>query len=611
MLGAHVDGVYFQHIGFDRYQVQEAMDKLLYPSGKPMFHIKDEPIQKVPTWEANWLPGLAPRTEGPRTFEMVSPDKDWRIVDERIYPRDEAQERLAKMIVDNGGGRIRAPGGAGKSYMVPMLRRLIKEQDPNARVLVMTIKHAVKALHEDGKTIAHAKHKYHMAQNCWAIIDEDSEVGLSLWADLACWKFTGWKFIIMGDADGQLLPIFDRWSDSMRARDFYTSRFLYDLVNGLQCELKICRRLEPGQEEHFELIQSLYDKPYFKPGHPDDPKLFKQVLHDTVAELLLKFPPFEGIPDCAAVMSHQQRIAVNCLMNRVMKDAAGKKTFVKWTGWKAGDKRNVTMQPQSAWFWVGQEVVACTQGLYRDHNVTNGFIYTIQDFDEDGVQLLMHTDYCKNLLAKQQAVAEALQPFLWAVYERVGVGEVVINRFSEWMNKTFMDNLRREKKVDKGLSNKEVLQMMGFIVEGNKVRAAVEEEQPEEEVLENDVLPDEPEMQVGPREFKLPWCDFMKVMRLTHALPYCYYQGRTLRDKKFLLMSTKSPHFDMRHLIVGLGRVTRGDMVSIAHPAYEREILDMARIQMLEPDPVDEPEAENLEDEDQSEGEPDWDEGEF
>jgi hypothetical protein len=118
-------------------------------------------------------------------------------------------------------------------------------------------------------------------------------------------------------------------------------------------------------------------------------------------------------------------------------------------------------------------------------------------------------------------------------------------------------------------------------------------------------------MQVGPREFKLPWREFMKVMRLTHALPYCYYQGRTLKDKKFLLMSTKSPHFDMRHLIVGLGRVTRGDMVSIAHPAYEREILDMARIQLLEPDPVDEPEAENLE-EDQSVGEPDWgSDGEF
>jgi len=68
---------------------------------------------------------------------------------------------------------------------------------------------------------------------------------------------------------------------------------------------------------------------------------------------------------------------------------------------------------------------------------------------------------------------------------------------------------------------------------------------------------------------------------MTHTLPYCYYQGRTLRGKRFMLMSCRSPHLTMRHLIMGLGRVTKGDMVSIAPPSYERTVLESARVMQL------------------------------
>ena len=37
----------------------------------------------------------------------------------------------------------------------------------------------------------------------------------------------------------------------------------------------------------------------------------------------------------------------------------------------------------------------------------------------------------------------------------------------------------------------------------------------------------------------------------------------------------------MRHLIMGLGRVTKGDMVSIAPPSYERTVLESARVMQL------------------------------
>ena len=101
----------------------------------------------------------------------------------------------------------------------------------------MTIKHAVKAMHDNGKTITHCLHKYKNAQNVWNVVEEFGEVGCSMWADIARWHLTGWKFLVVGDSAGQLMPMFDRWSDSFQNRDVATSQFMHDLTRGLRCEL--------------------------------------------------------------------------------------------------------------------------------------------------------------------------------------------------------------------------------------------------------------------------------------------------------------------------------------------------------------------------------------
>jgi hypothetical protein len=67
----------------------------------------------------------------------------------------------------------------------------------------------------------------------------------------------------------------------------------------------------------------------------------------------------------------------------------------------------------------------------------------------------------------------------------------------------------------------------------------------------------------------LPWVDFQLQARLTHALPYVYYQGKTVANKTLWLMSVKSRHFTMRHLIMGLGRVQESIRVKILHPDRE------------------------------------------
>jgi hypothetical protein len=82
----HVDGIYFKVIGFEYNRVEEAVQALVYPSGKPKFHIKTEPSTKLPTWEANWLPGLTER-EPHRSFNMPNPKKTWKTVVETEYRR--------------------------------------------------------------------------------------------------------------------------------------------------------------------------------------------------------------------------------------------------------------------------------------------------------------------------------------------------------------------------------------------------------------------------------------------------------------------------------------------------------------------------------------------
>ena len=56
--------------------------------------------------------------------------------------------------------------------------------------------------------------------------------------------------------------------------------------------------------------------------------------------------------------------------------------------------------------------------------------------------------------------------------------------------------------------------------------------------------------------------DLAKTMRLTHAFTYYSSQARTIRGD-IRLCDTDHRHFTLRHLIVGLGRAPRGDVVQV------------------------------------------------
>ena len=65
-----------------------------------------------------------------------------------------------------------------------------------------------------GKTIAHCLHRHKNLQNAWAIVDEFSQICLDLLRQIARWQMVGWRFVFVGDPDGQLLRIKDRWGDA-------------------------------------------------------------------------------------------------------------------------------------------------------------------------------------------------------------------------------------------------------------------------------------------------------------------------------------------------------------------------------------------------------------
>jgi hypothetical protein len=445
-----------------------------FPSYEPMFKIKVEPSHKVPAWEQRFEP---------RAFHMTA-ERRWRVLNESAAGDEEPQRFFAKAIADNGGGILNCPGGTGKTVLVGMLREELQRRGP-VTFLSMAMRHAAKALLPNGKTIAHALHRYAKLQpsegrDVWCCLDEAGEIPLSLWNRIAQWKLVGWKFVVCGDFEGQLLPMRDRWRDVMEARDVATSAFMHGLVEGLACRLTTCRRC-PDDRPHFLRVQALTKRSYARPGQPHDAPKFAHELYTALKTYQMLFPSPDAPPERVAVMSHKTRVLMNTLLNDRAAEEHSHKRRVEW---RNGTLVGATMQPQSCYVWAGLEVMGSVRA--SKGKVVNGVHYVVTSLTDAGCTLKLHPDF-----------------------------------------------------------------------------------KPSEDESEDDERVD--------GEAKMTWDEFLRTTRLVHALPYCYYQGKTVRDGVLGLMNTRSPHFTMRHLILGLGRVTNSRRAALCAPEVERLWLKMAQ----------------------------------
>ena len=217
--------------------------------------------------------------------------------------------------------------------------------------------------------------------------------------------------------------------------------------------------------------------------------------------------------------------------------------------------------------WPGLVVTGCTRGTKgREGNVTNGINYIVKSLKGDGCTLQMHPEYAKNYVAKVERNFPKLAPLIRGLVQYLLAAPRSAKDLSWYPG--------INEKIDKGLTALDALKSLGFVaVDGRVVVPAhfskVENDQDAEPSLPTEIM--------GPEEFFINWPEFQTSLRLTHALPYVYYQGKTVANQLLLLMSTESKHFTMRHLIMGLGRVQKAANVKICARGRELRMLEYGK----------------------------------
>jgi hypothetical protein len=334
-LGAVVDCVYYQSNEFVILQNEVKAAEL--PSGAPKFKIKVEDACRSPV---KWT-GSPTLRHHMLNFEPLV----WS------HHNDPSIDELLALIEERRGALITGPAGTGKTWTMrkalKQLQRTLKAQGIELRNLNCAIRHAAARL-IGGSTIAHLLNKYRQqggpkfAKNCIILIDEASEIPLSMWTELAQWYLLGVRFVIIGDFDGQFLPMFDRWGEAMAKKDIQTSLFFHSLCEGTHVHFTQYRRGDESARPLFDFYCSLYQRL----------KLQNQraMLDASLEEAKERFKACPVIPDVILCASHYKRRLLNHAVNMTLARQEDETLFIPCTKTKA---LGVTMVPQDMTIWKG------------------------------------------------------------------------------------------------------------------------------------------------------------------------------------------------------------------------------------------------------------------
>jgi hypothetical protein len=280
-------------------------------------------------------------------------------------------DRLADVIADNGGARVVGPGGVGKTLLVRTLVDRMQRQDPRLVFSPIAVTHSASRLLPGGHTLSHALKRDLTGCNLSHrvfIVDEASMIPMSAWARMGEWFLMGARFVMLGDWDGQLLPISEAWCPGMDPKH---ADILRQLAQSLEVRLVVNRRSDEG---HAGYVASLY------PCVPGDN-------HD-LDEIRRRFP-WSGkleAPMHALVMSHRKRVQINALLTE------------QFDRLRPGARRLVPAgavpganQPQPFWCYPGQLVEA---RVTMSGTLCNGVLYTVRGIDAERVVVDMQARYC-------------------------------------------------------------------------------------------------------------------------------------------------------------------------------------------------------------------------
>ena len=393
-LGAVVDCVYFEAKTLSD-RLKDALEDVTLPSGAPKFQIKDEEAFRSPTkWSS---------TPSMRHHELKYEAPVWK------HFSNLSIDELVALIEQVKGALITGPAGTGKTWTMrkalKKLKRLMKSKGIVLKNLNCAIRHAAARL-IDGSTIAHLLNKYRkkggpgFAKNIIMLIDEASEISVSMWTQLAEWYLLGVRFVIIGDFDGQFLPMFDRWGKILEEKDIQTSLLFHSLCEGTRVHFTEYRRGDASAKPLFDFYCGLYPRL----------KLSNQTgaIDTSLEEARAFFKPCDDMPDVILCNSHYKRRLLNHAMNLFFggRKMDNEKLYIPCVKDKT---LGVTMLPQDMTIWKGMELLGCIHAS-NSKTVINGILYVVVSWDNRFVHLDVHPRYKKQPGDDSDKEEEAEEP---------------------------------------------------------------------------------------------------------------------------------------------------------------------------------------------------------
>jgi hypothetical protein len=329
----------FMVSGISRDEAKKCCSDLLYHDGSPVFKLKEGPrVAPLCEWKFNYS---NPRYSRWRAsceelfvgMSFASDSAFWlrnkeirqiKTMEEEEGPGrrpdgsfdDKFQEDVADAVVENEGGLLTSPGGTGKSETIKRMKAKFeakgfwdkpskKYPEGRSRVILCGFTHVAAAnLGEDSITVMRMLHKYARGKRFVFIFDEASMISLSMWGLIAQLKFTGNIIVIIGDFEGQFLPI----HEENTMENMPKSPFLLDLVNYLVVHMRKYRRGE--DYAHFQFTTSIY---------PEKLEIRNESTHSAILAARERYPCNGTL--CMGtnlVVTHKCRIQINSEVNEWM-----------------------------------------------------------------------------------------------------------------------------------------------------------------------------------------------------------------------------------------------------------------------------------------------------